>query len=268
MFYTENNNDSKPQVDIYLYDGSFYGFLSAAFDAWGNFRTFENIRAIDAKTSDFGMFDNSINVITDEMKALRLCEGIKNKISNEFLQRIYDVFLSDGAKKEKIIFLCLRVAFKLGLMVDSALTNDDVAAFINLEKSFCRETQRMYGFTRFSQLVGDIMFSEIGTTFNQLYKLSPFFLDRMPGVKWIIFDSVRNMASICDGTKWTTVNDFDISELKFSKDELYFEETWKDYLQALTIQERKNPKLQRQLMPIKYRKYITEFSEMKYKYLE
>ncbi|MDR1181486.1 MAG: DUF4130 domain-containing protein, partial [Bacteroidales bacterium] len=43
-----------------------------------------------------------------------------------------------------------------------------------------------------------------------------------------------------------------------AEEECYFQATWKQYLQSISIKERKNPNLQRQHMPKRFWKYLTE----------
>ena len=40
-----------------------------------------------------------------------------------------------------------------------------------------------------------------------------------------------------------------------------YRDLWKTFYQAIAIEERKNPKLQRNMMPLRYREYMTEFLE-------
>ena len=52
-----------------------------------------------------------------------------------------------------------------------------------------------------------------------------------------------------------------LDEKLLAEDEKLFQEMWRSYFKALTIKERKNPKLQRQHMPRRYWKYITELQQ-------
>ncbi|MEN6596618.1 MAG: DUF4130 domain-containing protein [Proteiniphilum sp.] len=46
--------------------------------------------------------------------------------------------------------------------------------------------------------------------------------------------------------------------LMMAADEEMFQELWKGYFKAMTIKERINPRLQRQHMPKRFWKYLTE----------
>ena len=54
--------------------------------------------------------------------------------------------------------------------------------------------------------------------------------------------------------------DFDKWELKYSEEEQDMQKLWKLFVDTIAIRERVNPKLQRQLLPLRFRKYMNEFS--------
>lgn len=243
--------------NIYIYDGSFEGFLTVVFDAWKVKVPIIDIRA--RENSAPGFFDNDIYVNVDREKASRVLHWMEEKLPHGTAERIYDYFSSEDEGCERRIYMYLQACHRLGRWVDSFLTDDAVLDFLKAEKYFDNEFHRMCGFTRFSVLEGGVMFAEIITDFNQLIRLARFFLDRMPGHRFMIYDSKRNKAVICDGARWGTIEDIKAENIGNKKAEDEFEHLWKGYLQALTIEQRINYKLQKQLVPLKYRKNITEF---------
>ena len=52
-----------------------------------------------------------------------------------------------------------------------------------------------------------------------------------------------------------TVDDYNL--FKGTKDE--YVDLWKCYFESTTIKERKNPKLQKRMMPLRYWKHLSEF---------
>ncbi|MBE7056258.1 MAG: DNA metabolism protein [Ruminococcaceae bacterium] len=241
---------------IYIYDGSFEGFLSVVFEAWKISPSIIEIKA--GENSSPGFFDKDIYIITDITKTARVLKWMRETLPLETTERIYDYFASEDEGCEKRIYLYLRACHKLGRWVDSFLTEECVADFLRAEKHFNNEHHRMRGFTRFSVLKGGVMYAEIETDFNQLQRLARFFLDRMPGNRFMIYDSKRHKAVICDGYRWGVMENITPQSIEEQKDDS-FEKLWRTYLKAVTIEERKNHKLQKQLMPLKYRKNITEF---------
>ena len=247
-----------PLTTVCLYDGSFEGLLSAVFDAWHiKLENFSDIKA--NRNASPAFTDRNIQVITDPNKAARVRNWMREKLSEGTEERIYEYFLSEDENRERRIYFYLRACNRLGKWVDSYLTDTAVADFLKSERRFTKELHRMYQFTRFKLLEENVLFSEIATDYNQLAGLGDFFLDRMPGQRFIIYDSKRNKAVLSNGTALAMFDDFRVDSLNEKILEDNFENLWKEYLKALTIEERKNYKLQRQMLPIKYRKYMTEF---------
>ena len=55
--------------------------------------------------------------------------------------------------------------------------------------------------------------------------------------------------------------DMDELALTYSEDEKQLQKLWKLFVDTIAIKERVNPKLQRQMLPLRFRKYMKEFSE-------
>jgi probable DNA metabolism protein len=94
------------------------------------------------------------------------------------------------------------------------------------------------------------------------------FKKRFADQEWIIFDIKRGYGLYYDLRKVNEVT-FDksvldafttgsLSDDKTSENEVFFKDLWKTYFQHLAIKERFNPKLQKQMMPVRFWKYITE----------
>ena len=243
--------------NIYVYDGSFYGMLTAVFEGW-NDGGFEDI--VSSNQLPESLILEYVNVETDETKAKRIITAAEKIYSNiEF--RLYRVFLTSSPKKEKIIFDYLHILFKRGRLTDSGRYMPEVDAFMSLEHHYARVTDRMYGFVRFQKTEGGVYFSKIYTDHSQLEMLAPFFLERMPGMKWVILDVNRKRAAVCDGSRWMIQEGVSEDDVTAKYDSTDFERWWTEYTKSIAIRERKNLNLQRQLVPLKYRKGMTEFKD-------
>ncbi|MDR0286254.1 MAG: TIGR03915 family putative DNA repair protein [Clostridiales bacterium] len=248
---------------VYIYDGSFTGLLTAIYDAWYDSAARKRQTIININTELDCMpnfLDEYINVSTEEEKASKVYNEIKKKISKGSLDKIYTAYLSCNLKKGTVIYNYLRLGFKLGPRVDEYIINSAVMAIDDINRKFGRETNKLMGFIRFKMLESNILFSEITPENNQMEVLAPFFMDRMPGQRWIIYDKNRNISCVSDGYRWLITNDLIIDKDRIDKDEIYFQEMWQSYFKNIAIESRRNYKLQRQFVPIKYRKNMIEFS--------
>ncbi len=241
---------------IYLYDGTFEGVLTAIFDAW-NDKLMADICSADKYC--IRLIDVTYGVQVDEKKAERIRAWIIREFGYGTLLKVYRALLTESEGCELKVFQYLKYVSKAGRRGCRNLSNSCVDAVNKLEIAFCNETHKMYGFLRFKELSSGILFAEIGTKYNQLEPLIVFFHDRLPGEKIIIHDQKRNLSAVCDGRLWYITSLLDITKLNADEGQEDFEVLWRQYLQALSIKERENYKLQRQMMPIRYRGYMTEF---------
>ncbi len=244
----------------YLYDGTFHGLLTAVFDAWQPESRFGDIRML--AEGSLNLLEEERFVCTDMEKASRVAAGIQRKVSQEAYESVYRAYLSDLPERGRVIYRYLKLAFRIGREVNTYVIHPDVMAMQKINRMYANETQRMYGFVRFRQVQSDFLYAEITTEYNQLEVLSVFFLDRMPGQKWVLYDSKRKLASLCNGSRWLISDHFLPETVERTQEEMQFERMWKEYLAALTIRERCNYPLQRQKVPIRYRKNMVEWEPL------
>ena len=99
---------------------------------------------------------------------------------------------------------------------------------------------------------------------RQLPYLAEHFSDRFSGENWIIVDTVRDSMLIHEIHKgcslmMTSDIDFDAFTPEYSEDEELWRKLWKTFVDSIAIKERINPRLQMQMLPLRFRKYMKEF---------
>lgn len=88
------------------------------------------------------------------------------------------------------------------------------------------------------------------TRFRQrLYALSRF----------IIYDTQRGFIVIWDGISLKMQPVLNANEPKLHEDEKHYQRLWKTFFNSVAIESRKNPKQQRNYVPLLYRELMTEF---------
>ncbi len=72
----------------------------------------------------------------------------------------------------------------------------------------------------------------------------------------------RKKAAVYNGSSFiiTDIN-FNIN-IEKSDDEKFYTNLWKEFYKTISVENRENPKLKRNMMPKKYRKYMTEFDNI------
>ncbi|MDR5658821.1 TIGR03915 family putative DNA repair protein [Serpentinicella sp. ANB-PHB4] len=234
---------------IYIYDGSFDGLLTLTYDSYYNKEVPDKIMQ-EASQEDF--LANYTVIKTDEKKAQKVYEAIRDKFSKDALNHIYYAFLSEQLNREKFILNYIKLGFKTGKDIDRMLSNDTVLFIHNLSKKVSRERHRMLGLTRFIELDKGILYAKIQPKYNVLSLLAPHFSKRLSGERWVIHDVDRAVAVIYSNSEWYT------SEFKVEKDvplsdqEVLFQSLWKNYFDSISIKEKQNLKLQQKNMPKRY----------------
>ena len=117
------------------------------------------------------------------------------------------------------------------------------------------------------QTIDDIYFAPIEPQFDVLPYTLKHFKNRFADQKWLIYDVKRDYGFFYDLDQVTemTLNEknFSIHDGKLAdnltqEDEATYQSLWKSYFKHINIEERKNLKLQRQHMPHRYWKFLTE----------
>jgi probable DNA metabolism protein len=248
----------------YLYDSTFEGFLTCVFDAYNRKELPDRI--VDEQEA-IPLFTDTHEVITDAGKAERVVRGLEKKISKPALNMLFICYLSELKDIELCLFRYIRKTFASAVSIEVNFADDDVLFLSRIYKKVQNEMTHVKQFVRFQKTADGMYFAVIDPLYNVLPLCSDFFEDRYADQQWIIYDSRRNYGLFYDlkKTEWVRF-DHPVPSLQTGKlspeqqddYEKAFQDLWKDYLKAITIQERKNLKLQRQFMPKRFWKYLTE----------
>jgi len=242
----------------YIYDASFEGFLTCVYASYYQ----EKATAFNTKEAYQGsLIEEPIEIITDQEKAVKVYKAIAKKISQMDLKRIYRVFNSSFPDKETAIFAYIELGFKLGNKISFYHTNPIVKKIETVEYEVGREIERMLGLTRFSGLTGGILYAKIEPVNDILEFIAGHFSDRLKNDPFIIHDPGREKAIISQGGKWYisrfTEEDYQgIPSLSGSENDI--RKLWKKYFETIAIKERLNPRCQKNMMPARYWKNLTE----------
>lgn len=242
----------------YIYDGTFEGFLTGIYESYYNNPKPSKITSVYEYEPD--LINNTVTITTDSSKSDKVYSSIRNKISEEALINIFHVFLSSMRNSDTLLYEYIKLGFKLGSKVDMHLHNDIVLNIHKISRRVSLEKHRMLGFVRFTKLYNDIYYSAISPDHNILSLIAPHFSERLQDQKWIIHDLKREIAVVYNELEWLIVpmsKDY-INIDKMKEDNERYESLWKNYFINIAIKERINPRLQKQMMPLRYRDHLIE----------
>lgn len=240
----------------YLYDGTFDGLLTCI-----HFHYYEEkAEGIYMKeTYQVNMLRKSIEVKTDDVKADIVYKAIRDKISPHDLRRVYKVFMSSDPLKEMKILNYVRYGFRQGSSINMLHGDPVIFAVQEIEKKVNTEIHRLKGLIRFFELEDGILYSQIEPDHDIVEFLAYHFTDRYKNEPFIIHDMRRDKALVAYQREWYVTHFTKESVTGYSQAEHEYSRLWKKYFDTIAIKERTNLRGQKNLMPQRYWKNMTEF---------
>lgn len=256
--------------------------FTAVYDAWASRLGHDNVRLeILEEEQQMGLFCQYRLVTRDLEKAKKVSRSVARKISSEAYWGMYRAALSFEPDRADAIYRFLIEGFRVGADVIHRLQHPAVCRVFELSRKVGNETHLFLGFTRFVQWDNCVLFARLAPKCNVLPLVAPHFNDRMSGENWILYDETRHKAAVHPaGSGWLMVDTAEVgweemlrqqtdhgSGLRPSGRRLVsgqdddggsWEQLWRTFVDSIAIEPRRNPKLQRNLLPLWYRKNMTE----------
>ncbi len=250
---------------IFQCENSIDGIFTAIYQAWSSGYGHANIKIEEQceknNYNNIELFSEYILVETNLEQAVKVSRSIKSKISLEAYEMVCRVALSDYKGKGDLIYRFLILGFHIGSRIVGHLSNEVVNRIFILNRYVNGEAHHLLGFIRFSEQENGILTSTIHPKNNVISLVTPHFADRLPNERFVIFDSNRDICSLhLPGKPWIIAEfpDMDSTGYDVIVDDEY-ENLWKIFFSSIAIKERINPKLQRNNLPIRFRKDMNEF---------
>ena len=247
-----------PRRDVVVaFDGSFDGFLCVVYAYY-----YEKVLPVVIQREDqvqLTLGEEIYLVETDESRAARVLKGLKKKVSEDAVHKVYYALLSGEDDKYMAIFRYVQLGFKVGHMIDSHLKEDCVREVHKLAGRVGKETHLLTGFCRFSETESGVFYCAITPKNDVLAMLAAHFCERFMNQQWIIHDKSRKKAAIYDGNEYIITDVPREAMFNYAEGEKETQNLWVVFFETLAIEARKNPKLHRNIMPLRYRGEMTEF---------
>lgn len=240
---------------IYLYDGSFDGYLTVIFDSY---KIIEELLGIEKTTDQLLAFVDSIEVKTEEEKARRVESSLKKHFGQNFFDDLRCLFLSAASKKEIIGARVIKALYRKG---PSYLDSTDYFAinFRNIVKNVKKEVHTYKGLIRFDLIDEDLLFSQFHPKNDILTLVYPHFAKRMPLENFMIADVGRKTAMVYANGEGRFF-EYTKNIVTNPKIDEKYRTIWKVFYDHIAIEERYNPSLRQNNMPKKYWNHLTEFN--------
>lgn len=242
------------------------GLYSAIHDAWKEKRDSE----AEIEITDSGqrqLFCEYKVVEESRDKALRLERMIKRYLGYNAYWDIYLALLSDDPEKGTAVFRAMQESRRISnsRKIMEHLGNSDVARVFAMSRQVSNEAHMYEEVIRFRELENGVLFSEIAPKSQVLTCIADHFADRFPLENWMIYDKTHQVFLVHrEREKWRLVWGQELDKqaaARISKEEKEYETLWKGFFDSIAIQERKNDRLQKTHLPLRYRAEMTEFSD-------
>ena len=248
----------------YTYDGTFEGLLTVLFSIYESKSPPDSIQP--EATAQTGLFAQPAHRETDETLAARVWDGLLRTIDQEARARLYHVFLSEDAERELLIFRYVDLALRAAVDISENYANADVRRIQRLAQMMFREKHRMEAFVRFEKTADELFHATIEPDMDVLPLIAAHFTKRYADQRWLIYDRRRHYGLYYDLARTDIVQfenpagqkSTDISATVLDEREPLFRLLWQAYFDHVNIPERKNLKLHRRHMPLRYWKYLSE----------
>lgn len=255
---------------VYLCEDSIEGIFSALYVAW-NQRNGHKNNYIRIKKDELGynleLFTEYVEVKNSECHVEQVALAIKQKISMEAYEWVCKCACSEKEEKGDYIYRFLILGFEYGKDVMKYIHHPYVLPVFQINREIGREIEHYYGFLRFTQLENSILYAKAAPKNNIIALIAPHFSDRLPNENWIIYDEKRQKAVLHEKQKGyflIKAKEDAFKQLENnmkSNQEEQIEQLWKGFVSAISIKERKNIKIQQNMLPKKFRNYMVEFQE-------
>lgn len=243
---------------VYLYDGSFEGALSAIFQMFYDKGPVKENQLKIRELYQYQIFDEVVETYTVPDQASKVVASIIETFGEEAFRRIGYAYLSEDPDFGTKLYRCLKRAYKLGGLGMENYSDEAIMDLYKCYNAVARESHIMLGLIRFAELDKGIFYARFEPTYDLIGLMVPHFQERLSDQLWVIHDTKRRKAAFYN-KETVHFSDLDpIEDLYYSSKEEKYQKMWKAYFDHIAIDERKNPKLHRQMMPKKYWNFLTE----------
>lgn len=250
---------------LYVCEDSIMGIYSAIYDAWKESRVEgdNGIRLI-------GQFEGELfceyHIVEETThKAMAVEAMMKKHIGLDAYWDIYHALMSPAPERADAVLGVMQTARTLQdpRKVMQFLSHPKVERVFELSRMVANEAHFFVEFLRFRELENGILFSEITPKSQVLTCIADHFANRFPLENWMIYDKTHQTYLVHESRKhWIQVlgEDLNLEAINHvSRAEQEYASLWKAFCRTIAIEERKNLKLQRNNLPLHFRRDMLEF---------
>lgn len=246
-------------------EDSLEGIFTGIYNAYLKKKPHEQIHLCVGEEENYRLFAVYETCEPDEKKAASVAGTILRRLGKEAYMSICRALASRSPDKAEAVYktVAAGLSMKNQRQVMGDLRNPSVHRVFELARYTANEAHYHVEFLRFRELDNGILYAPIGPENNVITFIVPHFADRLPLENFVIHDTIRGIFALHPARKdWYLVSgegEMNQAERHFSEGEKKYSELFTSFFHTIAIKERKNYGLQRNMLPLRYREYMTEF---------
>jgi len=252
-------------MTVFLCEDSLDGILTGVYEAWDSRLGHENVKLNLQSMDTLELFCLYQQVEPDLNKAEKVLRTVRQRLGTDAEAAICCAAVCPDIRKADAIYrmIVLGLHLKDGRQIVNCLQNRDVLLVMKLRQKAWNEAHRMMGFLRFEELENGVLYGKFRSPCAVLSLIAPHFADRFRQENWMIHDLDRGLIALHrKNSFWvlTEVTGMETENFRnISEQEEDFQHLWKTFCKGISIEERKNPRCQQNLLLLRFRPCMTEF---------
>lgn len=250
-------------MTVFTCEDTFEAMMTCVYEAWASRLGHDNLRLQVEPMWQEELFCEYIHVEADARKAEKVVRSVQRKISPLAYRQMFLAAMSYQPDRLDAIYRYLVLGFSVGRGLTDMMFRPEVMWILELSRKVGNEANYFREFTRFTLLGGKVYVAHIEPKCNVTMLAAEHFADRMPSEYWMIIDDNRRIAAVHPKDQpfymtGLTQEEFHILRETEEQKDIYTD-LWKEFFRSIGIEARENRRCQRNLMPLWYRKHVTEF---------
>jgi len=249
-------------MQILICEDSVEGVFTAVYEAYERKYNHDDTYIQVGSEENFRLFSEYSQITTNNVKAGKVANTLRKRFGVQDFEDICYVLCSSDKEKGQAVYQTIVNGLKrkkTGRLLDD-LTNPYVQKAMELRRNVWHEVHHYMGFLRFKETKKGVLFAKFSAKNNIIIYLAVHFGDRLAQENFVIGDMNRRIYAIHPkGEEWYLLSGDNIEDVELSENETEYQELFRHFCNRISIKERKNIKLQKNLLPLRYREHMIEF---------
>lgn len=243
--------------------------FTAIYEIYERHLDLTKVRLQVGDEDELRLFARYEHVTTDYEKAHKVTCTIRRRLGEDAYKDICMALTTTDADKAQAVFgtvvtgLRMTAGNKIAYVMDN-LSDNNVRKVMTLSRNAGNELHHLIEFVRFEEMTQGYMMARFSARNRILPMMVPHFADRFPSENFILYDERHDQAAIHPSRRdWVVVENAGVKlgllEEQVTEKEENYQNLYRHFVDKIAISDRKNYELQRNMLPIRFRKYMTEF---------